>query len=276
MPFTFIDKDNKGNIYFLKDGTSFYSTLTSYLVEYVLFTNPNIKLEDLDKDDSTWNDKYYMAFYQCLTQNHLCQDCYNIETLLKREILQSDYHYKSGNEKFKSNFFVPHFFLYENMSEMPIINDVIDKESLKFVFNINHIIDRFFKYHIHIGIYSDFANESFAKRLKKLFEMSGYEVNFVDHEANCISNFMWDDSIYDTLTVLIGFCNNEEVVKNRIFDFISMDCSLNDDFFAGSLLYFSYNYQTKLFNSNEHNNIIPQNIFNSYPTIMGVDDDVPF
>jgi len=106
--------------------------------------------------------------------------------------------------------------------------------------------------------------------------MSGYEVNFVDHEANCISNFMWDDSIYDTLTVLIGFCNNEEVVKNRIFDFISMDCSLNDDFFAGSLLYFSYNYQTKLFNSNEHNNIIPQNIFNSYPTIMGVDDDVPF
>ena len=64
MPFTFIDKDNKGNIYFLKDGTSFYSTLPSYLVEYVLFTNPNIKLEDLDKDDSTWNDKYYMAFYQ--------------------------------------------------------------------------------------------------------------------------------------------------------------------------------------------------------------------
>lgn len=97
-----------------------------------------------------------------------------------------------------------------------------------------------------------FPNESFAKRLKNLFEMSGYEVNFVDHEANCISNFMWDDSIYDTLTVLIGFCNNEEVVKNRIFDIISMDCSLNDDFFAGSLLYFSYNYQTKLFNSNEH------------------------
>ena len=137
MSFSFIDKDNKGNIYFLKDGTSFYSTLPPYLVEYVLFTHPNIKLEDLDKDNPTKIEDYYMAFYQCLTQNHLCQDSHNIKTLLKREILQSDYHYMIGNEKFKANFFVPHFFLYENMSEMPMIDDIIDKESLKFVFNIN-------------------------------------------------------------------------------------------------------------------------------------------
>lgn len=269
--------------YPLPNNELFVSDMLKELIENNILTRSKLDrshLENLEKE-SRWDG--YMIL---LDQYHLVQFCYEIETSLQMNIYRCDYIYVNNiGQKVIGNYYIPHFFLRHSKSNLNYPEEVIGDKDIDVNNGVEEIYDLLAKIpaqrsNIHIGFltndhYKTVAIASKFESIRNKLKSLGYNVshNFCytandeiyddDFNFGC---FSWDDSITDTITILIDLCSNERRVKDNADIFLHfgepksfMTCT------NGRLIYISY-----ILDCNYYDNILPEQI-HSLPEWMHIE-----
>lgn len=235
----------KNRLYTLSNGDGFYSTLPREYIEYLLFTHPNIRLREVQQILEHGKDDCIEPMVLFSLQYRLFQACQEVKTPLKMNL--SIIEYKCSLEK-NPNFYVPCFYLESKMKKQIVqIKELTsDSEISNFVFSIKELLQQLDVKNCHIGILSE---KSIEKENIDIYEtmlrkFKNYDVELIN-EKNPLSNFGWDDNIYNTVTVFVDVVSNKKRTDKILNSFFSMDGE-GIDFIGSRIIYISFFYEDEL------------------------------
>lgn len=238
------DYPNTERLYTLSDGDAFYSSLPREYIEYLLFTVPNIKLPEIKEIFRNCTDGTLQIFAISSLQYRLFQSCQEHETPLKMDM--SVYEYKCDLEN-HPNLYVPCFSYMEgnNESFCTQTEDVLSEENIdRFVSLIDNLLDYLDAKEYHIGLLSDNCEKynNYFSSLKK--RLKHYNVELIYDNVD-MSNFSWDDSVFNTVTVLIDMVSNKERINNVLNSFFTLGGESGSDYICSRVVYISLFHQNE-------------------------------
>lgn len=234
------DYIDKNRLYTLSNGDGFYSTLPREYIEYLLFKHPYIRLHEIQDILREIGDCIEPMVLFSL-QYRLFQACQEIETALKMKL--SIVEYKCGLER-NPNFYVPCFYLESKMKKQTAqIKELISNTKIQnFVFSIKGLLRQINAKNYHIGLLTEknIREENPNIYSSIISDFTNYNIELIDNK-NSLCNFMWDDNIYNTVTVLIDMFSDKKRTDKTLNSFFTMD---GEDIFIGSrVIYISFFYE---------------------------------
>lgn len=243
------DYIDKNRLYTLSNGDGFYSTLPREYIEYLLYIHPNIRLHEIQHILEYGKDDCFEPMVLFSLQYRLFQACQEIKTSLKMNLAIIEYKY--GFEK-NPNFYVPCFYLERKMKkQIAQIKELISDTKIQdFVFSIKELLRQINSKNYHVGLLTEknIKEENPNIYASIISNFTNYNVELIDDE-NPLCNFRWDDSIHNTVTVLIDVFSNKKRTDNILNSFFTMDEEAIN-FIGSRIIYTSFFYDDDFITGN--------------------------
>jgi len=232
--------------YPLANNDLYVPDIPNEILEFYILTKNNIdcnRLKALEEEDKLVDLKILFNQY------HLVQYCDSIDTVFPMDVFRCDFHYENiDGQRVVGNYYVPHFYIKPFMYGKE--QSFSDKSVSDLCFFLGQLPAK--KKNLHIGFVKNDNIEdntfmSTFTTIKKSLKKYGYIPDFTKEDESDLlitdfGVFSWDDSVFDTITVIIDINSNQKQVVHNIRRFLTMDADYSDNHFycGGRLVYISY------------------------------------